>query len=221
MFSHSSPLLLFLQFLPQVQIHLFLCLVFPPLLLMIFLNILLHPIPYHIFVPPLSAYSNASFATFENTIIQVHHECDDEFLQDVLVGPPEPLVDPVPITMSSRVSKRPSYLQAYHCNVVTSTPFTVALQSGTSHPLSSHLSYCSGPFLVKVGWTVSCGIGPECSGHESWDQSNYNSTWSGLCTNYASFAKNTLTAGKTVSNELRQTDMIIIIKSNALRSLLR
>jgi len=40
-----------------------------------------------------------------------------------------------------------------------------------------------GPFLVKVGWATSCGIGPECSGYRSWDRSNYNSTWSGLCTN--------------------------------------
>ena len=80
---------------------------------------------------------------------------------------------------------------------------------------------CSGPFFVKVGWAASCGIGPEYSGYESWDRSNCNSTWSGLCTNYASPVRSTLMAGKTVSNELRQADMIIIIKSNILRSLLR
>jgi len=36
------------------------------------------------------------------------------------------------------------------------------------------LAFCSGPFLVKVGWAVSCGIGPECSEYGSWNRSNCN-----------------------------------------------
>ena len=56
---------------------------------------------------------------------------------------PEPLVDPIPLRKSSRVHKKPSYPQAYHYNMVTSTPTAVVLQSGTSHPLTSHLFYHS------------------------------------------------------------------------------
>ena len=52
----------------------------------------------------------------DDSVIQVHHELDDEFVQDVLVEPPEPLVDPIPLRRSTRISKQPSYLQAYHCN---------------------------------------------------------------------------------------------------------
>ena len=73
-------------------------------------------------------------------IIQVHTDLDDEFLQDVLAEPPEPLVDPIPLRRSIRIHRQPSYLQAYHCNQVSSIPTAVALKSGTSHPLSSHLS---------------------------------------------------------------------------------
>ena len=42
---------------------------------------------------------------------------------------------------STRTSKPPSYLQAYHCSQVTSIPTSDLSQSGTSHPLSSFLSY--------------------------------------------------------------------------------
>ena len=77
----------------------------------------------------------------DDSVIQVHHELDDEFLQYVLVEPPEPLVDPIPLQRSARISKQPSYLQAYHYNQVSLIPIAIALHSGTSHPLSSHLSY--------------------------------------------------------------------------------
>ena len=42
---------------------------------------------------------------------------------------------------STRTSKPPSYLQAYHCSQVTSDPTPNLPQSGTSHPFSSFLSY--------------------------------------------------------------------------------
>ena len=40
-----------------------------------------------------------------------------------------------------------------------------------------------------LGWAASCRIRPKCSRLGSWDRSNCNSPWSGLCTNYAQFAK--------------------------------
>ena len=86
--------------------------------------------------PLSSAHVNVS-------ILTVHTDLDDEFLNDVPVEPPEPLADPVPIKRSARVHKRPSYLQAYHCNQVSSIPTTIVLHTSTFHPLSSHLSYHS------------------------------------------------------------------------------
>ena len=78
-----------------------------------------------------------------DSILQVHTNLDDEFLQAVLVELPEPLVDPIPLRRSARIHKQPFYLQAYHYNQVSSFPTADVLQIGTSHPLSSHLSYHS------------------------------------------------------------------------------
>ena len=88
-------------------------------------------------VVPLSSDHVSDF------ILQVHTNLDDEFLQDVLVEPPEPLVDPIPLRRSARIHKQPFYLQAYHYNQVSSFPTANVLQTGTFHPLSSHLSYHS------------------------------------------------------------------------------
>ena len=79
----------------------------------------------------------------DDSILDVHTDLDDDFLQVVLVEPSEPLADPVPLRRSVRVHKQPSYLQTYHCNQVSSLPTTDVLHTGTSHPLSSHLSYHS------------------------------------------------------------------------------
>ena len=38
-----------------------------------------------------------SFVTCQDSIIQVHHELDDEFLDDVPEEPPEPVVDHIPL----------------------------------------------------------------------------------------------------------------------------
>jgi len=40
--------------------------------------------------------------------------------------------------------------------------------------LKAKVDGCGGPFLVKVGWAVSCSIGPEYSEYGSWDRSNCN-----------------------------------------------
>ncbi|XP_023882727.1 uncharacterized protein LOC111995069 [Quercus suber] len=102
------------------------------------------PLPFD----DLSSFSSShlisqSASSMDDTIFQLHHELDDEFLHDVPIEPPEPLTDPIPLRKSSRVTKRPSYLQAYHFNMVTSIPTADVLHTGTSHPLTSHLSYKS------------------------------------------------------------------------------
>ena len=43
---------------------------------------------------------------------------------------------------SARVSHKPSYLQSYHCNQVSASPFLLALpKNGTSHSLQNFTSY--------------------------------------------------------------------------------
>ena len=104
------------------------------------------PLPFDDLPQPVSSHSispSNHYTSLENTIIQVHHELDDEFLHDVPIEPCELLVDPIPFRQSSRVQRKPSYLRAYRCNMVTYTPTTTILQLGTSHPLSFHLSYHS------------------------------------------------------------------------------
>ncbi|XP_075654886.1 uncharacterized protein LOC142625062 [Castanea sativa] len=66
---------------------------------------------------PSSVSSNS-----DDTLLQVRHELDDDFLHDVPAKPAEPLVDPIPLRQSSRAHKKPSYLQDYHCNMVASSP---------------------------------------------------------------------------------------------------
>ncbi|XP_075640469.1 uncharacterized protein LOC142612235 [Castanea sativa] len=68
-------------------------------------------------------------STLDDTILQVHHQIDDDFLLNVPAAPPEPLADPIPTRQSSRAHKKPSYLLDYHCNMVTSSPTAPVLQS--------------------------------------------------------------------------------------------
>lgn len=82
-----------------------------------------------------------SFAHLDGFILQVHPKLDDEVLQDVPAKPTKPLDDLIPLRMSVRISNQPSYLQAYHYKQVSSIPTAIGLHSGSSHPLSSHLSY--------------------------------------------------------------------------------
>jgi len=48
--------------------------------------------------------------SLKSSIIQVHHDLDDDFLDDVLEAPPDPIADPIPLRKSSRISKPSSYL---------------------------------------------------------------------------------------------------------------
>ena len=61
-------------------------------------------------------------------------------LDEVLVEPLDLVVDPIPLRRSSRAIKQPSNLQ-YHYNQVSSVLDANPPHSGTSHPLSSHVSY--------------------------------------------------------------------------------
>ena len=85
--------------------------------------------------------SQSVSAVPHDSITHIHHSINDDLLDEVPVEPPNPIVDPIPLRKSSRAIKQPSYLQAYHCNQVSSVVASFPSQSGTSHPLSSHLSY--------------------------------------------------------------------------------
>ena len=76
-----------------------------------------------------------------DSITHIHHSIDDDLLDEVPIEPLDTIVDPIPLRKSSRAVKQPSYLQAYHCNQVSSIIASFPSQLGTSHPLSSHLSY--------------------------------------------------------------------------------
>ena len=82
-----------------------------------------------------------SFTLSHDTIIHVHHTIDDDFLDEVPEAPPNPITDPIPLRRSSRSVKRPSYLQEFHYNQVSSIKLVSSALSGISHPLSSHVSY--------------------------------------------------------------------------------
>ena len=147
---------------------LFLCLVF------------FIPLPVILLIPSGSTYSSqhlpsipSSSSVFDDSIIQVHHDFDED-IQDFPNAPnpnlaydvpnlPNPtsilnsVFDYVPIVprKSTRTSKSPSYLKAYHCNQVTSNPISNHSNSGTSHPLTTYLSYDN---LSPAYKTFCCSI---------------------------------------------------------------
>ena len=96
-----------------------------------------------------------------NSIVQIHHDLDtdDQAFPDALdhvanvvldhVVSATPVVHTDAPRRSSRVPKPPSYLKAYHCNQVSSASISNQSQSGTSHPLSSYLSYANLPPTYK------------------------------------------------------------------------
>ena len=66
--------------------------------------------------PPISTLlddpflSKPSSSTLpHNSIIQVHHTINYDFLNDMLEEPPKPIADPIPLRRSSRSIKKPSY----------------------------------------------------------------------------------------------------------------
>ena len=81
-----------------------------------------------------------------DSIIQFHHDFDEDIqdFPDALENPVSelPLVSDVP-RRSTRISKPPSYLKAYHCNQVSSATISNQPHLGTSHPLFSYLSYAN------------------------------------------------------------------------------
>ena len=102
------------------------------------------PIPssFHDNSPNCTSFpSAASHPISDDTIINVHHDVDEDLPQDLPKALDELMVPDQALRRSSRVSKPPSYLQAYHCNQVTIVPTLNLPQSGTSYPLSSFLSY--------------------------------------------------------------------------------
>ena len=102
------------------------------------------PIPSSFYDNPLqpsSIFSTSSHTISEATIIDIHHDIDKDLPQDLLEAPDEVLIPNSHLRRSTKTTKPPSYLQAYHCSQVTSIPTFDLPQSGTSHPPSSFLSY--------------------------------------------------------------------------------
>ncbi|XP_030949946.1 uncharacterized protein LOC115973845 [Quercus lobata] len=52
----------------------------------------------------------ASSALSHGSVFQLHHNIDDDFLDEVPVEPPEPIANPIPLRRSSRSLKKPSFL---------------------------------------------------------------------------------------------------------------
>ena len=77
---------------------------------------------------PQSSHSNSSSTHLDIFLIQVHHEPDDEFLQDVLEVQDDPPILDINLRRSTRVHKSPSYHKSDHCNQVTSSSSTLLHQ---------------------------------------------------------------------------------------------
>ena len=75
-------------------------------------------------------------------------------------------------------------------------------KSNAKQSLNKTLSISVVGLFVMLGWAASRRTESKYSGLESWDWSNCNSLWSGLCTNYVSFAKNMPMASRATSDEL-------------------
>ena len=75
-------------------------------------------------------------------------------------------------------------------------------KSNAKQPLNKTLLISVVGLFVMLGWATFRRTGSKYPGLGSWDWSNYNSLWFGLCTNYASFAKNMPMASRATSDEL-------------------
>ena len=74
------------------------------------------PIASYFYDASPSFPSASSHNIFDDTIIDIHHDLDEDLPQDLPEAPDEPLVPNPHFRRSTRVSKPPSYIQAYHCN---------------------------------------------------------------------------------------------------------
>ena len=93
---------------------------------------------------PSSNPSLSSLPISDDTIVQIHHDFDEDIQE--FPDAPDPLhasdqPDQPPVALRTRLTKPPSYLAAYHCNQVSSAPIPTSFISGTSHPLQSYISY--------------------------------------------------------------------------------
>lgn len=110
-------------------------------------------------------------------------------------------IDPAPIRQSTRIKHKPTYLQDYHCNLLTSSHTIIHQKQSTVFPLSSFfeqvfplssvLSYekCSPPYK-QFSLSISSIIEPktftQVSKHNCWitamqeeiDALNATNTWS-------------------------------------------
>ena len=107
-------------------------------------------IPF-VLLDPISSVHTDSF-------VQIHHDLDtddqafpdafdhiDNSIHDHAASSVHdhatPVVHAAAPRKSSRVPKPLSYLKAYHCNQISAASISNLSHSGTSHPLSSYLSY--------------------------------------------------------------------------------
>ena len=65
---------------------------------------------------PSSIPSTSSHTICDATIIDIHHDINEDLPQDLLEALGEVLVPNSPLRRSTRTTKPPSYLQAYHCS---------------------------------------------------------------------------------------------------------
>ena len=93
---------------------------------------------------PFSTLSS-SLSISDDTIVQIHQDFDED-IQEFLDAHDAPNASDqhsIVLRRSTRPTKPPSYLEAYHCNQVTSPPIPRSFIpiSSISHPLQSYLSY--------------------------------------------------------------------------------
>lgn len=104
------------------------------------------PLPSIPTLPPIFLDPLPSSPVSNDSIVEIHHDFDKD-IQDFPNAPGIPISTPPIVSdaprRSTRISKPPSYLKAYHCNQVSSTTNSNQLHSSTSHPLSSYLSYAN------------------------------------------------------------------------------
>ena len=98
---------------------------------------------------------------------------------------------PAPIRQSTRIKHKPTYLQDYHCNLLTSSHPFIHQNQSTVFPLSSVLSYekCNPPykiFCLSISSIIEPKTFTQASKHNCWvtamqeeiDALNATNTWS-------------------------------------------
>ena len=90
-------------------------------------------------------FTPSSSLPISDTIVQIHQDFDEDIQEfpDAYDAPDASDQHSIVLRRSTKPTKPPSYLEAYHCNQVTSAPIPRSFIPilGTSHPLQSYLSY--------------------------------------------------------------------------------